>query len=122
MNKNSDFIECVPMTDMQQDERYDLELIVRFLLYMKFTDDFLNTIDKSRSSDAFLTEELEKMATEEKYLIDESMDKFNRIFSVLNRLLGENTFKKYQNGTFKGAILLASFESIIPGLFLNLEY
>ena len=73
--------------------------------------------------DVFLTEELENYAqSNNSTLIQESKEKFSRIFALLNSLLGENAFKKYQDGKFKGQVMLAGFESIIPGLFLNLDY
>ena len=83
----------------------------------------MREIDKSRSMDAFLTEELESYAqNEDNPLIQESKERFPRIFALLHNTLGENVFKKYQDGKFKGPVMLAGFESIIPGLFLNLDY
>lgn len=123
LHDKSDFKDCTPLTDSQTEERYDLELIVRYLLYIEFDDDFLNNIDKSRSMDAFLTEELEKYAQSSNgQLIEESKEKFFRIFALLKNKLGENAFKKYQDDKFKGPVMLAAFESIIPGLFQNIDY
>lgn len=123
LHDNTDFKACVPMTDTQTEERYDLELVVRYLLYVGFSDTFMEEIDKSRSMDVFLTEELENYAqSNNSTLIQESKEKFSRIFALLNSLLGENAFKKYQDGKFKGQVMLAGFESIIPGLFFNLDY
>lgn len=123
LHNNSDFKNCTPLTDTQAEERYDLELIVRYLLYVGFPDHFMDKIDKSRSMDVFLTEELESYARKkDNPLIQESKEKFSRIFSLLNDILGENTFKKYQDDRFKGPVMLAGFESIIPGLFLYIDY
>lgn len=116
---------CTPITEKQLEEQYNLELIVRFLLYIKFSDQFLITIDKSRSMDLFLTEELEKYAVNvDSVLIQNSRNKFCRVFSLLSDILGEDAFKKYSetDNKFKGAVLVASFEAIIPGLSLNLDY
>lgn len=120
---DKNFQRCSPLTDTQSDERYDLELVVRYLLYTSFSDDFLVKIDKSRSMDVFLTEELEKYALQkDNPSLEESVKKFPRIFTLLQELFGENAFKKYQDGKFKGPVMLAAYESIIPGLFCNLEY
>ena len=73
--------------------------------------------------DVFLTEELERYAQEkDNPLVEESKEKFPRIFALLNEIFGESAFKKYQDGKFKGPVMMAAFESIIPGLFLNLDY
>lgn len=123
LHDDNNFKDCTPLTDTQNDERYDLELIVRYLLYISFSNDFLSKIDKSRSMDIFLTEELEKYAQHKDYpSLEEVTSKFRRIFMLLNRSCGENVFKKYQDQKFKGPVMLAAFESIIPGVFLNLEH
>lgn len=123
LNDNLDFQSCTPLTDNQFGERYDLELIVRYLLYTYFSGDFLNKVDKSRSMDSFLTEELEQYARQKDNSITVDVaQKFSRIFKLLNKQLGENAFKKYQEKKFKGPVMLASFESIIPGLYLNIDY
>lgn len=123
LHNDPNFKDCVPLTETQSDERYDLELIVRYLLYVAFTDDFMDRIDKSRSMDVFITEELEKFAQHtDATLLSESTQRFPRVFALLKETLGENAFKKYQNDAFKGPLMLAAFESIIPGLYLNLDY
>lgn len=123
LHADKEFSECIPLTDTQTDERYDLELVVRYMLYTSFSEDFLNKIDKSRSMDIFLTEELEKYAQQnDKTSIEEVKEKFHRIFALLNGRCGEDAFKKYQDQRFKGPVMLAAFEAIIPGLFLNLDY
>lgn len=120
---DANFKECIPLTETQNDEQYGLELIVRYLLYVAFTDEFINKIDKSRSMDIFLTEELEKYAqNQDTFLLDESREKFSRIFALLKEVLGENTFKRCQNNTFKGVVMIAAFEAIIPGLYQNIDY
>lgn len=123
LHNDINFKECTPLTDTQAEERYDLELIVRYLLYVGFSSEFMDGIDKSRSMDVFLTEELENYAQDkENHLSQESKEKFPRIFALLNEILGENVFKKYQDGKFKGSVMIAAFESIIPGLYQNLNY
>ena len=123
LHEDENFKSCTPLTDTQQEERYDLELVVRYLLYIFFSNEFLSEIDKSRSIDVFITEELENCA---KIYPCESLDKsiqaFPRIFALLNESFGENSFKKYQDNKHKGAVMIAAYESIIPGLFLNLDY
>ena len=125
LHDNESFKTCRPITDKQLEEQYDLELIVRFLLYVSFKDNFLSNVDTSRSMDLLLTEELEKYAANiTNAEIQNIKDKFNRIFSLLSEILGEDVFKKYYQSAnkFKGAVLIAAFEAIVPGVFLNLEY
>lgn len=125
LHDNESFKACRPISDKQLEEQYDLELIVRFLLYVSFESDFLSNVDKSRSMDLLLTEELEKYAVSiDSTEIQNIKNKFNRIFSLLSETLGEDVFKKYykSENKFKGAVLIAAFEAIVPGVFLYLDY
>lgn len=123
LHKDENFKNCTPLTDTQQEERYDLELVVRYLLYIAFAKEFISQIDKSRSMDTFLTEELEKYAQiNPNEVLEQSIQAFPRIFILLNELFGENAFKKFFDGKYKGPVMLAAYESIIPGLFQNLDY
>ena len=49
-------------------------------------------------------------------------DKFNRTFKLLNKLLGEDSFKKYTDEKHKGAFLVAAFQGIASGVYLNIDY
>jgi len=123
LHDNIDFKTCTPLTDSQFEEQYGLELVVRYLLYVEFTDTFIAEIDKTRNMDAFLTEELEVYAqSRTEYLLAETKKQFFRVFSLLNNILGENSFKKFHNDKFKGPLMIAAFEAIIPGLAWNLDY
>ena len=123
LHDNTDFVECCPLTDNQADERYDLELVVRYLLYIDFSNTFIDSIDKSRSMDTFLTEQLEQYAqTYDELARKDHIERFTRIFHLLKETAGENVFKKYQDDKFRGPVMIAAFESIIPGLFTNIDY
>lgn len=123
LHNNENFKNCTPMTDNQSEERYDLELVVRFLLYISFDNAFLQELDKGRSMDIFLTEELEKYAlSKNEEAIKENQQMFEKIFEILNEIYGSEVFKKYQDDKFKGSVMLSAFESIIPGLYCNFDY
>lgn len=123
LHDNANFDACTPLTDAQESERYDLELVVRYLLYISFSQEVLDAIDKSRNMDSFLTEELERYASiPDNPILQQSIDLFPSLFELMNELLGENSFKKYQDGKYKGAVLISAFEGIVPGLYQNYTY
>ena len=122
MSELSNFISCFSLTETKTEERYDLELIVRYLLYISFSTDFLNNIDKSRNMDTFLTEELEKVAMSDDSLILATKEKFSLVFDLLHTCLDEDVFKRYKDNKFTGGTLLSSFEAIVPGVYENLDY
>ena len=122
LNANDAFQNCIILTDLRTDDRYDLELVVRYLLYITFDDEVLDSIDKNRNMDNFLTEELEKIANNTSYPVEKNKESFMKIFSLLYECLGENALKRFKDDKFTGGTLLSSFEVIIPGLYENIDY
>lgn len=124
LKKNQDFQSCLPLPEAKSMKEFDMELIVRFLLYTSFTQQKLLSVDKNGSMDEFLTTELENYASDSKIIgnYKEVENSFNQLFYLLNKLLGENTFKKFSSGKFKGSVMVAAYEAIIPGLCTNLTY
>lgn len=121
--KNDNYKKCVPMTDTQTEERHDMEMIVRYMVYISLSTDQLQEIDKGRNMDAFLTEKIEELAQRKNQdFLSDYGNKFIKIFEILNMAYGENVFKRYQNGKFKGPVLLSAFEAIIPGIYDEIEY
>jgi len=122
LNNDSNFKDCIVFTDTQNEERYDLEMIVRYIVYNTFTTDILIDLNKNRNMDIFLTEELERIAEDDDFPMERNKDIFFRIFLLLKNTLGENALKRYKNDKFIGASLLSSFEAIIPGLYQNIDF
>ena len=104
LNNDSDFKDCIFFTDTQNEERYDLEMIVRYIVYNTFNSDFLITLNKSRNMDIFLTEELEKIAKSDDFSMEINKKIFSRIFVLLKNSLGENALKRYKNDKFIGLL------------------
>lgn len=114
---------CTPMTESQTDERHDMEWIVRYIVYISLSKDQIHSIDKGRNMDIFLTERIEAIAQERnKEIISEYVDKFKRVFKLLCDTYGENIFKRYRDGKFRGPVIVSAFESIIPGVYDNIDY
>lgn len=114
---------CTPMTDAQTEERHDMEWIVRYIVYITLSSSQLKYIDKSRNMDVFLTEKIEEIALEnDNGVMQEYTNKFSRIFKLLSDLFGENVFKRYKDGKFRGPILISAYEAIIPGIYNNIDY
>lgn len=115
--------KCIPMTEAQTEERHDMEWVVRYIVYTSLSNSQLKYIDKGRNMDVFLTEKIEEVALENnKGAMQEHTNKFSRIFQLLSDLLGENVFKRFKEGKFKGPILISAYEAIITGVYHNIDY
>lgn len=123
LSGNNDFIDCIPLSDNQNDEQYNLELIVKSII---FSNPSLNGIverTRNKNMDEFVTAEIEKFASTQTQPIMESFkNDFTKVFKILNNVVQENAFKRFQDGRYKGAFLMSAFESIVPGLLENVEY
>lgn len=123
LHQDKNYKKCTPMTDAQTEERHDLEWIVRYIVYIALSDDQLSSIDKNRNMDIFLTEKIEEIALENNTnTLCEYKGRFARVFKLLSDSFGENVFKRYKDNKFRGPILLSSYETIIPGVYNNIEY
>lgn len=124
LNENQDFKDCLPIPEAKSMKEYDMELLVRFLLYTSFSNEKLLAVEKNGSMDEFLTTELENYATKPNAIENFVQVKkgFIQVFNLLHRILGEDAFKKFSNGKFKGPVMVAAFEAIVPGLYNNLEH
>lgn len=118
--KNNDFNECVTITDRKEDEQFKLELILRLLIAVKMNlNDTSNYNDLGELLDRETIKILETIKEKDYEIIE---DRFNRTFKLLNELLGEDSFKKYTEEKHKGAFLVAAFQGIASGVYLNIDY
>ncbi len=122
--QNTYYKTCTPMTDSQNDERHDMEWVVRYIVYITLSKNQLKYIDKNRNMDGFLTEKIEEIAIDNNKSTStiEYTEKFSRIFKLLADTYGENVFKRFKDGKFKGPILISAYETIIPGIYSNIDY
>ena len=111
LSKNEDFINCTPITERQENEKYRYELILRFFVYKNMIE---TSIEVAYGNvDNFLSEKMVsifKSDSDFNYVNSEKL--FNEIFSQLNKSYGENAFKAQRDGVAKGAFVLSRFEWI----------
>ncbi len=115
---NSHFTTVFPLTSKQIDEQYHVELVLRFLV--------LKDVDISRVKGGIdigdlLTRRMKEIATNPYYNMKSEGERLLKTFKLLDRALGENAFKKFQNGKYLGAFSLSIFEVIGLGLGFNID-
>lgn len=114
------FQACIPLSEKQADEQYDMELIVRFVILWNMSKENLNTIN---DVGIFLTEEIRKIAENDEYPKEHTERVFKKTFDLLAERLGESSFKKFHNSKncATGAFLISMFEIIGLGIAYNIE-
>lgn len=118
LSDNKDFQNTLPLSEKDVEEQGYLELVVKyFVLRLSELD-----VSDSENYNNFITDEIIELLDEK---IDFSIEKdiFTRVFNLLNRVMGENAFKKYDSKKGHiGPVLVGAYEVIIPGVSDNLEY
>lgn len=120
LSENEHFNNCIPITDRKSDEQYRLELIVRLLIADHINWDEIKNYEDNQE---LLDEEILKCCSDTNYPLDKVKDSFTRTFALLDKYMGENSFKKYfsDEDKFKGGFMLAAYDAISIGVYRNIE-
>lgn len=117
--QNEDFINTTQLSDNLLDERFDLELLTRFLV---LRDVDLSIFSKISAND-YLNDEIIERAINKKYNWKKDLEIFKNTFEIINSSLGENAFKNYnaKKQKFQGGFVVSAFETIAMGIAYNLS-
>lgn len=117
LSKNSDFLNTISISEKQTEEQYEKELVVRYLL-TKFGQ--IDQIKGTEDIHDYLTKEIINV-TKIKIDFQKEKEDFGKIFNLMNKTLGEDSFRKFKQdkNRFMGAFSLATYEAIIGGLIHN---
>lgn len=118
--ENADFEECIAITDRAKEERYDMELVSRFITLR--TADMLTVKSQMLDVGSFLSESLVTIASSGMNIAHER-DAFDRTFRLINAALGANAFRRHdvEKGRFMGMAQVSAFEAIAIGLGYNID-
>ncbi|MFT7561689.1 MAG: hypothetical protein ACI93R_003618 [Flavobacteriales bacterium] len=122
LSKNHDFLATTPISDKQSVECYAQELVLRFIVQRNF-DEELRKVNKDVGP--YLDAETARLLDPQDSPIDFSQEKeiFEKTFSILNKSLGEDAFKKYNHDKNKrqGAVSIPVFEALSTGVSKYIE-
>lgn len=112
------FTGCVNLTDRALEEQYDMELVLRFLVFRRIPESDLKSF---RDLDDFLTDKMVEMAESPEYDRDEERRAFLRTFETLQSTTGSDSFRRYDasKGKFAGGFLVPAFEAVALGIGYN---
>jgi len=115
--QNRDFQETIGLTDTASQQRYDMELALRFLIFHKAPDRSLGGI---KDVGDFVTRNMRALATSRDFDLDQEERVFSRTFGAINRTLGEDAFRRQDGGRGRGGFLVSVFEVVAIGLGTNI--
>ena len=114
LSDKEDFKESVTLTDRAREERYDMELVTRFIVLRHVN---VGQIASRDDINTFITEQIVELASTN-FDFQAETTRFLKTFAIINGALGESAFKKYVGGHrgYSGGFLVSVFEVIAIGL------
>ena len=115
LGQDEHFRRCLPLSERMLEERYDLELVTRFLALRTMEASQLSRIGDLGS---FLTDKVVAFAQSEQFDRATEERAFRNTFHCLDSCLGENAFKKFDptKGRSLGPFLISVFEVMAVGI------
>lgn len=118
------FKNCINITDTKKEIEFPMELILRYFISKHNRINFsLYNVSKDLLAD-FIDKETIKLIQDGEFNLETEILIFKRVFDLLDEVLGEASFKKYNNEktALEGAFSQTSFEGILSGLANNIDY
>lgn len=114
------FDATIALTDKQKQEQYNLELLIRFLVLQRTTEEEAKKIP---DLETYLNEKSLELAKGQNFDRAKEAQTFELTFNTLAQLFGDGVFRRPRQGQpgFTGPFLLAAFEVIALGLAMNIE-
>jgi len=115
LRNDPNFQSCLPLSERQINEQYDMELVVRFVVLRNYDPTGLERIEEIGN---FLTDEIVRIAEDPAFDREQTEQSFQTTFRLLAETLGEDSFKKFDNTKNRpiGPVLISMFEIVALGI------
>lgn len=115
LSRSEAFVSSVPVPERLVRERFDVELVLRFMLFRNIE---LEKFRGLRGIHDFLTDEMLRVLTEKRFNRIKEGAAFKSVFEPIADALGDDAFRKYdpKKKDFSGPFLVSAFEIIAMGL------
>lgn len=114
------FKTCVALSDRPIEEAYDIELVLRFVVFSRMAVDDLREVG---DVGVFLTERMRHLASDPGFKKSAFESSFLRTFDTLERTVGDDAFRRFDiaKGRHEGGFLLSQYEVVALGLGYNIR-
>lgn len=109
------FIDSISISDTKKEKQEDVEYILRFLSYRNV--EYKGSLDVHE----YLDEAMIELAGKADFDYEAEEEIFNDTFCVINRVMGNNAFKRYDGERFLGQFLISSYEVVATGISWNIN-
>lgn len=118
LSQYESFRECTLLTERALEEQYDLELVLRFLVFCRLEEAQLTDVGDLGE---FLTSKMIEMAESKEFDPEKEANAFKQTFDILYESAKENSFRRYDPNKekFVGGFLVTPFEIFALGIGYN---
>lgn len=115
------FQECIALSDRPLSESYDVELVLRFLIFTLIEEAELRSLG---DVGIFVTDKMREFAISPSFSKTTWEKLFKDTFDKLSEDLSESSFKRYsaEKKKFMGGFLLSQFEVVAFGVAYNIHH
>lgn len=111
------FQEVLVLTDRALEERYDMELALRFIVLIREPEDQLRNV---RDVSEFFTERMKSIATDSTFDREKARQIFRLTFEAIQSALGRQSFTRPAGTPGRGGFLVSVFEVLAMGVGWNM--
>lgn len=116
LSQYDNFISVCGMSERDLSVRLDVELVLRFLVFLT---ELIEDLPKSKSVDVFLTSALRQILDNKEFPFSSYEEKFKKTFDVLAESWGPNALR-YKSAPGSGKFSISFFEAVALGIAQNL--
>jgi len=112
------FKSCVALSDRAVEEQYDMELVLRFIVFRTMSP---AALAKLGDLGEFLTDQSKGLAQNQSFDYKAEETAFRETFAILATQLGDDAFRRYdsQRKRFVGGFSVSAFEAVAIGVGYN---
>jgi hypothetical protein len=120
LSQDENFVNTTSLTDKALLEKYDMELVLRFIVFRKAD---VTKVGGVGDLSEFLTDKMVDIARDKNFDFEMEASAFRSTFKTLNDKVGSDCFRKYDlnKKKFLGGFLVSAFEIVALGLGYNYD-
>jgi hypothetical protein len=117
---DDNFKECIAVSDRALEEQYDMELVLRFLVFRQLPESEMSSLGDMGE---FLTDKMIEFANRQKYNYKLEERAFRTTFQILKEQASSDSFRRYDplKSRFLGGFSVSAFEAVALGVGYNFE-
>ncbi len=120
LSNNTEFVGCVPLSEQKKIQAYRQELVLRFFCQIAYEG---TEVELREEYGPYLTRWMRTAAQSygtDAYPVE--VELFQRTFSLINQVMGEDAFRRYNGIKNLGPFSIACFEFVTSGVSHNIDF